>query len=57
MLTDQLVAKQGAKITGEASGDRFGTSVSISAPGDAVVVGAHVANGGTGAAYIFDLQP
>ena len=57
MSTEQLTVKQGAKITGEASYDYFGASVSISASGDAVVVGAYGANDDTGAAYIFDLQP
>ena len=33
--------QQGTKITGEASNDRFGVSVSISASGDTIVVGAH----------------
>jgi hypothetical protein len=36
--------QQGAKITGEASGDWFGYSVSISATGDTIVVGAWGAN-------------
>ena len=49
--------QQGATITGEASGDDFGRSVSISASGDTIVVGAQGANSATGAAYIFDLQP
>ena len=49
--------QQGATITGETSGDWFGASVSISASGDTIVVGAHRANSDTGYAYIFDLQP
>ncbi len=57
MSTEQLTVKQGAKITGEATNDCFGWSVSISASGDAVVVGADYANNYTGYAYIFDLQP
>ena len=57
MLTEQLAVKQGAKITGEASNDFFGVSASISSTGDTIAVGAHGANRGTGAAYIFDLQP
>ena len=48
---------QGAKITGEATNDNFGYSVSISATGDVVVVGGVGANSDIGAAYIFDLQP
>ena len=57
MSTEQLTVKQGAKITGETSGDYFGYSVSISATGDTIVVGAYYANSYTGTAYIFDLQP
>ena len=48
---------QGAKITGEATNDYFGYSVSISATGDVVVVGGVGANSNIGTAYIFDLQP
>jgi hypothetical protein len=57
MSTDQLMVKQGATVTGEASGEHFGYSVSISATGDTIVVGAWGANSDTGTAYIFDLQP
>ena len=57
MSTEQLTVKQGTKITGETTNEYFGGSVSISASGDAVVVGAYGANGITGTAYIFDLQP
>ena len=49
--------QQGATITGETTSDYFGWSVSISAPGDTIVVGAYYANSATGTAYIFDLQP
>ena len=49
--------QQGATLTGEATYDYFGVSVSISASGDTIVVGVHNANADTGAAYIFDLQP
>jgi Flp pilus assembly pilin Flp len=35
--------QQGATLTGEANIDRFGISVSISASGDTIVVGAHTA--------------
>jgi hypothetical protein len=46
-------ATQTAKLTASdgASGDRFGTSVSIS--GDSIVIGAPFANGYAGAGYIF----
>ncbi len=57
MSVEQLTVKQGAKITGEASGNYFGASASISATGDTIAVGAYGANSATGAAYIFDLQP
>ena len=53
MSTDQLMVKQGAKITGEASNDRFGNSVSISATGDTIVVGAYGANSYTGYAKVY----
>ncbi len=38
MSTDQLMVKQGATLTGEASGEWFGYSVSISASGDTIVI-------------------
>ena len=41
------------KITGEASSDRFGYSVSISASGDTIVVGAYQANSATGYAKVY----
>ena len=53
MSTEQLTVKQGAKIAGEASGDFFGRSVSISASGDTVVVGAYNANGNTGYVKVY----
>ena len=46
---------QGATITGDVINGYFGRSVSISASGDAVVVGACYADSDTGGAYIFDL--
>jgi hypothetical protein len=49
--------QQGATLTGEATNDEFGVSVSISATGDTIVVGAYYANSYRGTAYIFDLQP
>ena len=53
MPTEQLTVKQGAKITGEASSDYFGRSVSISATGDTIVVGAPGANSYTGYAKVY----
>ncbi len=41
------------KLTGEAGSDRFGYSVSISATGDAVVVGAYGANSRTGYVKVY----
>ena len=48
---------QGATLTGEATYDYFGYSVSISASGDTIVIGASGANSYRGTAYIFGLQP
>ena len=45
--------QQGAKLTGETSGDLFGRSVSISATGDTIVVGATYANSYTGYAKVY----
>ena len=53
MSTEQLTVKQGAKITGEDSNDYFGYSVSISATGDTIVVGAYRANSQTGYAKVY----
>ena len=53
MSTEQLTVKQGTKITGEASYDYFGVSVSISATGDTIVVGAYYANSYTGYAKVY----
>ena len=53
MSTEQLTVKQGAKITGEAGGDRFGYSVSINSTGDTIVVGAWNANNGRGYAKVY----
>jgi hypothetical protein len=44
---------QGAKLTGEATNDRFGTSVAINSTGDTIVVGAHGANSGTGYVKVY----
>jgi hypothetical protein len=41
------------KITGEASNDRFGNSVSISASGDTIVIGAYYANSYRGYAKVY----
>ena len=53
MSTDQLMVKQGAKITGEASNDQFGYSGSISASGDTIVIGAYGANKNTGYVKVY----
>ena len=53
MSTDQLMVKQGATVTGEATDDYFGYSVSISASGDTIVVGAHYANSQRGYAKVY----
>ena len=53
MSTDQLMVKQGATLTGEASGDYFGYSVSISASGDTIVVGAYRANSNKGYVKVY----
>ena len=53
MRIEQLAVKQGAKITGETINDQFGYSVSISASGDAVVVGARNAKTGTGYVKVY----
>ena len=44
---------QGAKITGEATNECFGYSVSINSTGDTIVVGAFNANSGTGYAKVY----
>ena len=41
------------KITGEATDDYFGNSVSISASGDTIVVGAYAANSYRGYAKVY----
>ena len=53
MSTEQLTVKQGVKITGEASYDYFGVSVSISASGDAIVVGSPYANSNKGYVKVY----
>ena len=53
MSTEQLTVKQGTKITGEAGSDLFGISVSISASGDTIVVGAYGANSQRGYAKVY----
>ena len=53
MSTDQLMVKQGATLTGEATSNYFGYSVSISATGDTIVVGAYGANSYTGYAKVY----
>ena len=53
MSTEQPTVKQGSKITGEATGDHFGISVSISATGDTIVVGTPYANSGTGYVKVY----
>ena len=53
MSTEQLTVKQGAKLTGEASSDRFGYSVAINSTGDTIVVGAYSANSGTGYVKVY----
>ena len=45
--------QQGAKITGEATNECFGYSVSISATGDTIVVGAYYANSQRGYAKVY----
>ena len=53
MSTDQLMVKQGATLTGEAGSGQFGYSVSISASGDTIVVGASGANSLTGYVKVY----
>ena len=53
MSTDQLMVKQGATLTGEATYDYFGVSVSISASGDTIVIGAYGANKNTGYVKVY----
>jgi hypothetical protein len=47
------MVKQGATVTGEASGEWFGYSVSISASGDTIVIGAYGANKNTGYVKVY----
>jgi hypothetical protein len=46
---------QGAKLEGENTDDRFGSSVSIKGPGDIIIVGANNANNGTGYVKVYKL--
>ena len=55
MSTEQLTVKQGATITGEATNDNFGYSVSINSTGDTIAVGAYGANSDTGYVKVYKL--
>jgi hypothetical protein len=44
---------QGTRLSGEAVNDRFGISVSLNSTGDTVIIGAHIANTGTGYVKIY----
>lgn len=45
---------KGTRVSAAAAGDRFGDSVAIDSSINTAIVGASRANGGTGAAYLFD---